>query len=749
MRKKIQRMFVALAVLAAVSAAGCGKKAEEGTDSAVMTETGGEQQSFESTGTAKAPKEEAPSAAGETKEHAVGSREDEYILPEAQTHVYTEEELSVLSKEELRIARNEIYARHGRKFKNEELASHFSGKAWYRPSVEAADFDDSVLNEAETANLKVIQSAEERAASEVIACPKIGRDEFPRIDGSTATIPLSQAIYRLAAGATEQEAISAIRHDKTTQAYLNLIRDQGTELVIAYEPGESVKKRLKEEGDNLIIKPIGRDALVFMANQGNSVQSLTSQQVIDIYSGKITDWKAVGGSSQAIRAFQRPENSGSQNLMEKLVMKGTAMAQAPQDYVISEMGELIEEVSAYDNTGEALGYSVYYYAKNMYRKPELKFMAVDGVLPSGETIRDGSYPFVSDFYAAVRKDEPKDSNAYRLFEWLTSDDGQALINALGYVGIRDTEKPLPQGYEGEEAFTATIPLSEGEVILGDGDYLYGEKGVAVFDRSMNLVEFIRHMDSRDISPFLVWDRSGLIIMQDTLTSDYGLYSIAAGRWICEPAYTDIFPTREGYGLEHAVWDKAEGLGKWHYTYDYADKNGTITERGVQSDEKIREYERSEGLYCDVKEFMERNPEIAMELEVTSEAISMYSTEYQENIAVIDKKNRTYYYDMRGKRLFEFDKNELPAGKEFLMFPVIVSDHMAYLSVYDPNAAGVSFIYVYRDGALVKKLESDKASGSISDVEERFYTRRAGNYLYVYNYQDEPCAKFLMGYYTSD
>ena len=91
-------------------------------------------------------------------------------------------------------------------------------------------------------------------------------------------------------------------------------------------------------------------------------------------------------------------------------------------------------------------------------------------MPSSDTIRDGSYPYVSDFYAAVRKDEPKDSNAYRLFEWLTSDDGQALINTLGYVGIRDVKKPLPQGFEGEgEVFKAEIPLSKGEAILADGE----------------------------------------------------------------------------------------------------------------------------------------------------------------------------------------------------------------------------------------------------------------------------------------
>lgn len=743
MKRNLYWLPVALAFLIGMAAAGCSnkQKPEETASEAVIADTH-EEESGE--------RETESKTAEETRSYPAGSREDDYILPEAQNHIYTQEELSDLTREELRIARNEIYARHGRKFKSDDLNSYFSGKSWYQPSVDGDTFDDSVLNESETGNLAAVKAAEENAPSELVTCPKIGKEDFPRIDGSTATIPLSQAIYRLAADATEREAERLIRHDKTTQAYLKLIRDQGTDLVIAYEPGESVKKRLKEEGDNLIIKPIGRDALVFMANQGNPVNSLTGRQVIDIYSGNITNWKTVGGSSQAIRAFQRPVDSGSQNLMEKLVMKGTAMAEAPQDFVVSEMGELIEKVSAYDNTGEALGYSVYYYAKNMYQKPELKFMAVDGVMPSSDTIRDGSYPYVSDFYAAVRKDEPKDSNAYRLFEWLTSDDGQALINALGYVGVRDEKKLLPQGFEGEdEVFQAEIPLSKGEVILADGDYLYGENGIAVFDRSMNLMKFIRHVESQAISPFLVWDGSGLLSMQDTLTGNYGLYFVAEERWVCEPVYSDIYQTKDGYGLEHAVWVESGRSGEWHYTYDYADKNGAITEKGVQSDRKIWGEEGSEELYYDVKEFMEHYPEIAMGLEVTSEAVSIYGTEFQENIAVIEKENRNYYYNMRGKCLFEFDKSGLPAGKEQMMFPIIVNDHVAFLSVYDPDGTDVSRDYIYRDGTLVKTLESGSTSGNVSDIEEDFYTRTAGNYLYVYNYQDEPCAKFLMGYYTSD
>lgn len=743
MKKKVYLLPVAMAFLISLGTVGCGNKQKTAVTAPETVTSGVSEEESTKQETESQTAEEAPS-------YPVGSWEDDYILPDAQTHIYTQEELSSLTREELRIARNEIYARHGRRFKSDDLNTYFSGKSWYQPSVDADAFDDRVLSESEAGNLAAVKAAEENAPSEMVTCPKMGREEFPRIDGSTATIPLSQAIYRLATGATEREAERFIRHDKTTRAYLNLIWDQETDLVIAYEPGESVKKQLKEEGDNLIIKPIGRDALVFMANQGNPVKSLTGQQVIDIYSGKIANWKEVGGSSQAIRAFQRPENSGSQNLMEKLVMKGTAMAEAPQDYVVSEMGELIEKVSAYDNTGEALGYSVYYYAKNMYQKPELKFMAVDGVTPSSDTIRDGSYPYVSDFYAAVRKDEPKDSNAYRLFEWLTSDDGQALINTLGYVGIQDVKKPLPQGFEGEEeVFTGEIPLTKGEAILADGDYLYGENGIAVFDRSMNLMKFIRHLDNQEVSPFMVWDGSSLLPMQDTLTSNYGLYSIAEERWVCEPVYTDFFITKDGYGLEHAVWEKSGVSGEWHYTYDYADKNGTITEKGVQSDEKIWEAEGYEEHFYGVKEFMEHNQEIVMKLEVTQDDIYIYGTEFQENIAVIEKDSRNYYYDMRGKCLFEFDKSGLTGGKEIMMFPIIVNDHMAYLSVNDPNESSISRDYIYRDGVLVKTLESGQEAGTVSNIEERFYTRTSGNYLYVYNYQDELCAKFLEGYYTSD
>lgn len=80
----------------------------------------------------------------------------EYILPESNSRYLTKNDLKDLSKEECRVARNEIFARHGRMFDDEELQAYFDSCSWYRGSVRPEDFDDSVLNEYETANRDLI-----------------------------------------------------------------------------------------------------------------------------------------------------------------------------------------------------------------------------------------------------------------------------------------------------------------------------------------------------------------------------------------------------------------------------------------------------------------------------------------------------------------------------------------------------------------------------------------------------------------
>lgn len=95
--------------------------------------------------------------------------ESGYILPDIASRYFTYDDLDGLSKEQLRLARNEVYARHGRKFETEDLNQYFSSQPWYSGYLSADEFNESVLNEFEKANLEIIKSAEAgKNQSEVI-----------------------------------------------------------------------------------------------------------------------------------------------------------------------------------------------------------------------------------------------------------------------------------------------------------------------------------------------------------------------------------------------------------------------------------------------------------------------------------------------------------------------------------------------------------------------------------------------------
>lgn len=67
------------------------------------------------------------------------------------------------------------------------------------------------------------------------------------------------------------------------------------------------------------------------------------------------------------------------------------------------MGELVDSIADYNNSANAIGFSVYYYIDQMYSKPGLRLLAVDGVTPSNDTLADGSYPLCNDFYAVIHR----------------------------------------------------------------------------------------------------------------------------------------------------------------------------------------------------------------------------------------------------------------------------------------------------------------------------------------------------------
>ncbi|MBQ7433440.1 MAG: YARHG domain-containing protein [Lachnospiraceae bacterium] len=99
------------------------------------------------------------SAAGETDGGQSGSA-DSYMLTESNVRYYSEEELADLTLWELKVARNEIYARHGVIFEESAIQEHFNTRSWYHGAASINVFDDSVFNEYERANIQTIQKVE-------------------------------------------------------------------------------------------------------------------------------------------------------------------------------------------------------------------------------------------------------------------------------------------------------------------------------------------------------------------------------------------------------------------------------------------------------------------------------------------------------------------------------------------------------------------------------------------------------------
>jgi ABC-type phosphate transport system substrate-binding protein len=394
-------------------------------------------------------------------------------------------------------------------------------------------------------------SIENQAMTMKTLANSIAKEDFPIIDGSTATIPISEAVYQLATGATTREAAVEIVHTKTSSAYYRLL-NQEADLLIVYEPSEQVMQDIESSGVKLSIKPIGKDALVFMANKSNPVDSLTSDQIVEIYTGKRTNWKEVGGLDKDIVAFQRPDSSGSQTLMKKLVMKDNPMMTGPNVISFAEMGEILEAMAEYSNDGNTLGYSVFYYANNMYHLPELRFMKVNGIEPTLNTIFDNSYPYINEFYAVIREEESINSNARRIFDWLTETEGQAMVKELGYVPVSmdvNNHNPsvnetildqIPEGYvyigtnyvTGYGSYNGTVTIYQGAwepIKVFQNAYIAGNIGLVPYDQDITI---------------------GIVTKQNraTYVMRYGQYSLINQDFILPVIYDSIsvLDKKQGY-----------------------------------------------------------------------------------------------------------------------------------------------------------------------------------------------------------
>lgn len=224
-----------------------------------------------------------------------------------------------------------------------------------------------------------------------------------------------------------------IKSSKTHNSIVNLI-DKNADFVISarkLSPDEETYANQK----GIVIKeyPIALDAFIFLLNQDNPIKSLTIKQIQDIYIGKIKNWKELGGQDLDITPYIRNENSGSQELMESLVMEELKMPEWTVEWsgdIISSMMPVFTTLRT-DKSG--ICYSVNYYKENLIRDTNLNTIAVNGVTAEKKTIKDRTYPLVAEIYAMIRQDTDKESMAYKLFELVQTPATKAVIEESRHV----------------------------------------------------------------------------------------------------------------------------------------------------------------------------------------------------------------------------------------------------------------------------------------------------------------------------
>lgn len=259
-------------------------------------------------------------------------------------------------------------------------------------------------------------------------------DSLPVLDGATALYP----VYAAFAEATYDPAAytpQLVQCTNTSNAYQAVIAG-GRDIIFVATASQKQREAAKQAGADLHFTPIGREAFVFLVGTENPVESLSSQQLRNIYSGKTAHWSTLGWAEGGkLIAFQRPSGSGSQTGLE--AMMGTLPIQVPQplpDPSLMGTNSLMQQVSVrWNGVQPALGYSYRYYATTMYANPNVKLLHIDGVAPTPENIQSGAYPFVSDFYAVTRG--APQGNAKVLLDWVLSPQGQELIEKTGYAPL--------------------------------------------------------------------------------------------------------------------------------------------------------------------------------------------------------------------------------------------------------------------------------------------------------------------------
>lgn len=188
----------------------------------------------------------------------------------------------------------------------------------------------------------------------------------------------------------------------------------------------AVSRDLKPEEAALGLKYylLSTDGLAVATHAGIDVKKVTSSQIIDIYSGAITNWREIGGPDAPIIVLDRSEDESAKIILRKYILG--AVPNVSTASVMFLESDMIKALSATENS---IGYLSY--GACVSGSLSVNVLAVDGVVPSIDTIHSGDYKMVRPLSILLKKNPAPGTVDF--VSWMTSEKGQDFMNRKGYA----------------------------------------------------------------------------------------------------------------------------------------------------------------------------------------------------------------------------------------------------------------------------------------------------------------------------
>lgn len=250
-----------------------------------------------------------------------------------------------------------------------------------------------------------------------------------KLKGSDTLLPLAQKAAENYSGKNSSAHVSVTGGGSGVG--LSSLREGTTDIAMASRRIKFDERvRMQQAGRPVEELTVAFDALAVIVHPSNPVSRLTREQLEGIFRGKITNWKQVGGEDRKIVVYSRETSSGTYEFFKESVLKHRNYM--PAVLSMPATGAIIQSVG---QTPGAIGY-----VGLAYLNPEVKALAVsyDGggsyVAPTFDNARSKSYPIVRPLYFYYTKSN--EATVRPLIDYLTSDEGQAMVASIGFIPIR-------------------------------------------------------------------------------------------------------------------------------------------------------------------------------------------------------------------------------------------------------------------------------------------------------------------------